>query len=297
MMLTDLADAARSSGLPVIEISGWRTAGHGPMKALQTIVCHHTAGPRTGDTPSLAVVIRGRADLPGPLAQLYLSRAGAVYIVAAGLAYHAGPVLLASYGNASAIGIEAEATGVDPWPEAQLDAYARLVAALVRHYKLPPARVLGHKEVCSPPGRKIDPNFDMNTFRARVARHLANPGPTRPPLLQEDDMLIPITVRPDGTFTGHGIAEAGGGGWYGEGLIAVASAWGDTVVTVTALTDHGDVAPLSAPGGDLIANNTQRVYALPDWTRHVTVEGTVENPPDEHGSGTLPAAAWLARRA
>jgi hypothetical protein len=33
---------------------------------------------------------------------------------------------------------------------------------------VPTARVLGHKEVATPTGRKVDPNFDMPAFRGRV---------------------------------------------------------------------------------------------------------------------------------
>lgn len=175
MMLTDLADACRKSGLKVVETSGWRTRGHGDMRGVETIVCHHTAGPETGNMPSLGVITNGRTGLPGPLSHLGLARDGTVYVIAAGIAYHAGTVRETTMGNAYAIGIEAEATGVDPWPAVQLDAYARLCAALCAHYGVPVVRVLGHKEVCSPVGRKIDPNFDMAAFRRQITD-------------QEDDM-------------------------------------------------------------------------------------------------------------
>lgn len=168
MLLTDLADACRKSGLPIIEVAGWRSRGHGQMADVRTVVCHHTAGPGSGNYPSLGIVCDGRSDLRGPLAQLGLGRDGTVYVIAAGLAYHAGYVRDDSYSNAHAIGIEAEATGVTTWPAAQMDAYARLCAALCEHYKVPVSRVLGHKEVCAPAGRKTDPNFDMAAFRAAV---------------------------------------------------------------------------------------------------------------------------------
>ena len=188
MMLTDLADAARKSGLKVVDISGWRTRGHGPMAGVKTIVCHHTAGPETGNMPSLGVINDGRLGLPGPLSHLGLARDGAVYVIAAGLAYHAGAVREPTMGNAYAIGIEAEATGMDSWPAVQLDAYARLCAALCEHYDVPVIRVLGHKEVCSPVGRKIDPNFDMAAFRRQIN--------------QEDDMtpeeMLDATVKSAG---------------------------------------------------------------------------------------------------
>src|SRR5690606_6774975 len=128
-----------------------------------------TAGPRSGNMPSLNVVTNGRAGLPGPLCNLGLGRDGTVYVVAAGVAWHAGKTASANHGNYRAIGIEAEATGVDSWPEAQIDAYARLCRALCDHYGVPVSEVKGHKEIAVPRGRKIDPNFDMGAFRRRVA--------------------------------------------------------------------------------------------------------------------------------
>jgi hypothetical protein len=169
MMLLDLADAVRRSGLPVVEVPNWRTRGHGPMAAVQSIICHHTAGPATGDAPSLGVVRDGRGDLPGPLSHLVLARSGVVHVVAAGLCFHAGATFEQWQSNPNAIGIEAEATGHDVWPAEQYAAYARLCRALADHYAVPHTRVLGHREVAKPAGRKIDPNIDMAAFRAAVA--------------------------------------------------------------------------------------------------------------------------------
>jgi hypothetical protein len=176
MWLTDLADACRKSGLPVAEQSGWKTRGHGGLSGVSAIICHHTAGPATGEAPSLGVVQNGRTGLPGPLSQLVLGRSGTVYVVAAGLAYHAGTTFQSWQGNAYTIGIEAEATGTSPWPAVQYEAYVRLCKALADHYRVPYDRVLGHKEVASPLGRKIDPNLDMAAFRAAV-NNLALVGP------------------------------------------------------------------------------------------------------------------------
>lgn len=182
MMLTDLADACRKGGLDVREVDGWRTRGHGGFAAVETVVCHHTAGPATGNVPSLGVVVHGRPGLTGPLCNLALARDGTVHVVAAGCAWHAGDVRSPSFANDHAVGIEAEATGTGTWPTTQMDAYARLCAALVARYGIPVSRVLGHKEVCAPPGRKVDPNFDMDAFRARVR------AATHP--VQEDDMPL-----------------------------------------------------------------------------------------------------------
>lgn len=178
-MLTDLAEAARKSGLTVIEIPGWRTHGHAQMSGVRTIVAHHTATAASapGDYPSINVVRNGRTGLPGPLSQLGLGRDGTVYVIAAGLSYHAGKTHHRDQGNAYAIGIEAEHPGTGPWPKQQRDAYVRLCAALVDHYGLTVSRVQGHKEVAAPTGRKSDPNFDMDAFRADITD-----------ILQEDDM-------------------------------------------------------------------------------------------------------------
>lgn len=170
MLLTDLADACRKSGLTVLEVDGWQTRGHGDFLGVNSLVCHHTAtsAKALGDYPSLRIVRDGRSDLPGPLSQLGLGRNGTVYVIAAGVAYHAGATFYPRQDNWHAIGIEAEADGLSSWPEVQLDAYARLCAALAEHYGIPLSNVQGHKEIAKPAGRKIDPNFDMTAFRTRV---------------------------------------------------------------------------------------------------------------------------------
>jgi hypothetical protein len=177
MMLTDLATACRKSGLKVVEVDGWKSRGHGQMTSVKTIVCHHTATAKSasGDYPSLRIVRDGRPDLDGPLAQIGLGRNGTVYVIAAGVCYHAGATFETRQNNWNAIGIEAEHDGISPWPAELVDAYARLVRALASHYKVSVANVQGHKEVAKPLGRKSDPNFDMKAFRARVAKAPAKP--------------------------------------------------------------------------------------------------------------------------
>lgn len=192
--LTDLADVCRTSGLRVVEVDGWRTRGHGPMTDVQTIVDHHTATPDhyEGDYPSLAVVRDGRADLAGPLAHLGLGRSGTVYVIAAGLAYHAGVVKDPSYANAHSIGIEGESAGYGKWTPEQRAAWPKLNAALCRGYGLDAPRVFAHREVCYPEGRKPDPvGIDMDEQRTDVARDLAGGEEDDMPSLDE----IQDTVR------------------------------------------------------------------------------------------------------
>lgn len=200
MMLTALADIARTTGYPVIELAGWKTRGDGVMLGVQTITWHHTAdGGAKGNYPSLEVVRDGRPGLPGPLAQLGLGRDGTIYVIAAGKCNHAGVSRARAYTNSWAIGIEAEAVGVPgtvgDWPARQMDSYARLARALIDHYGLSVADCRGHKETCAPVGRKSDPDFSMATARGRVATvHLTSkPAPTP----QEPDMewtsKVPLT--------------------------------------------------------------------------------------------------------
>lgn len=172
MILTNLADVVRKSGLEVIEVSGWKSRGHGEFKSIEAVIDHHTATPLTseGDYPTLKTVRDGRSDLAGPLAQLGLGRSGKVYVIAAGVAWHAGATFETWQDNWHAIGIEAEHDGISPWPTVLYNAYIRLNRALIDGYGLPVSRIRGHKEIAKPLGRKTDPNFSMDEMRTRVAQ-------------------------------------------------------------------------------------------------------------------------------
>lgn len=175
--LNELADILRKAGCKVVEVDGWKSRNHGPMRAVKGILCHHTAGPTAqrnpADYPSMHTVKVGRSDgLKGPLSQLGLGRSGTWYIIANGISWHSGKVDNPDFSNPYCIGIEAENSGTEPWPKAQYDAYVKGVAALSRYYSVP---VRGHKEAAVPYGRKPDPSFDMNKFRADIAKAGANP--------------------------------------------------------------------------------------------------------------------------
>lgn len=198
MLLTWMADTLRATGLPVVEVPGWQTRGHGAMADVLGVLLHHTAGPATGNYPSLTVVQNGRPDLPGPLANLGLARDGAWYIIAAGQAWHAGSGVIGwcprDDGNRHLIGVEAESTGVrDDWTPAQRVSYPRGVAALLKRLGQPADHAIGHKEWTS---RKIDPAFwDMDAFRGDVARWMTG----------DDDMeltdRVPDLYTPDAKDT------------------------------------------------------------------------------------------------
>jgi len=175
--LTWLPKVLLDANLKVATVDGWETRGHGDVGPTFGVLCHHTGGRKDGNMPALNTLIKGRTGhdgkkLEGPLSQLGLGRDGTYYVIAAGRAYHAGKGLwMGASGNHHFIGIEAENTGRtnDPWPEIQMDAYRRGVAAILKHTGLSAERCAGHKEYAQPRGRKPDPSFDMAKFRADVA--------------------------------------------------------------------------------------------------------------------------------
>lgn len=189
--LTWLPGVLKDAGLKVAEVDGWESRGRADMGEVAGVICHHTAGPKAYNMPSLGTLINGRADLPGPLAQLGLGRDGTYYVIAAGRANHAGPgVWKGVSGNARFIGIEAENTGLandTPWPEVQMDAYRRGVAAILQRLGKDAGDCAGHKEYALPKGRKNDPNFDMDVFREGVTAIFAGTAP--------QPVLIPAAVQ------------------------------------------------------------------------------------------------------
>ena len=174
-----LLRAVKASGLPYTVVGGAASRGRGTMRTPRTITIHHTATPRSyarsQDYPTMNVVKNGRPGLPGPLAQLGLGRSGRVYLIASGIANHAGRSRATTMTNPYAIGIEAEGAN-EKWPKAQYDAYVALARALQDEFG---AKILRHAETCSPPGRKTDASFDGNAFR-RAVNALTRTTPTTP---------------------------------------------------------------------------------------------------------------------
>jgi N-acetylmuramoyl-L-alanine amidase/Hemopexin len=184
----DLADLLRSAGLVVNEVGDWRRRVRPGVFQPVGIMIHHTGGRNDRQ-----VVVDGRPDLRGPLANLYIDRAGVVHVVSGGLSNHAGsgaqqvlddvirdvaPTGTArqrglrdtAAGNGVFYGFENEnrGDGRDDWPEVQLDAMARAAAAICLRHCWHVNRVISHAEWTS---RKVDPRgIDMNDFRARVER-------------------------------------------------------------------------------------------------------------------------------
>lgn len=195
-------DLLRSYGVTVRECDGWQSRHRpGEFTPIGT-TWHHTAG-----LNALRIVRDGRADLSGPLADIYLDKQGVAWVVSDGRCNHAGKVAgivvarcrndKPPLGTAAALGLvddtdgnrwfygvemENLGDGVDPWPAVQLDAAARIGAALCHAHGWTANRNVGHLEITR---RKIDPRgFPMSSLRALVAEHLTG----RTPQDQEDDM-------------------------------------------------------------------------------------------------------------
>ncbi|MET8797450.1 N-acetylmuramoyl-L-alanine amidase [Nocardia sp. NPDC004568] len=173
-----LADVLRGAGLAVIEHDGWRERGHGDFLDIRGVLCHHTGG---GGPNDWRIVQDGRPDLPGPLAQLVLEKDGTYRVIAVGVCWHAGrgswPGWPTDNANYHTIGIEAVSRGTPPWDwtPAQLDAYKRGCAALLRRIGRGAGDCVAHREYSSE--GKIDPaGLDMNAFRRDVQALLDGKG-------------------------------------------------------------------------------------------------------------------------
>src|SRR5262245_28700557 len=65
--LTWLPTVLKNAGLKVAEVDGWPNRGRGDAGEIKGVICHHTAGPKGGNMPSLGIV---KDDVPTCLALL-----------------------------------------------------------------------------------------------------------------------------------------------------------------------------------------------------------------------------------
>ena len=189
--------------VPFKTVDGWRTRDRnhrGPWGPVHGLMVHHT-GDDAADNIDLRVIVHGRADLPGPLAQFGCDDEGTIWVIACGRANHAGggdprvlrAVIAESYddypprphqhtgspgatdGNDNFYGVETFYSGRErPTPEARR-ALVLLAAAICHHHGWTAKSVIGHKEWSdwkSDPGR-----VDMHEFRRSVARRLREGPP------------------------------------------------------------------------------------------------------------------------
>jgi hypothetical protein len=243
--LTDLAEVCRRTGWPVIEVDGWqsRARGSGGYDSGRPthVMVHHTAsGPSSDGWPDVNYCTHNDDD--APLCNLYLDRAGTVYVCAAGATNTNGSghdpcgITNDDSMNSSAIGIEAGNDGKgEPWPEAQQNSYAALCAELCDAYGIGVGQVHGHAEWA--PERKVDPagpsrwapqggTWNMDAMRGDVAAGNPTPPPQEDDMTpQEHDVLIELhsaLVNPQPGFTdpsGSGNLNAAWSALWGYELV------------------------------------------------------------------------------
>lgn len=175
------------------------------------IMNHHTAGSRTGNTPSLALCKRGRSNLPGPLCNGYGGRDLVYRIITMGLANHpglGGPLTVAGFtvpkdsARISAWGTEWEHTGVDPWPSPMQQFMGRANAALCEFWAISVGRSIEHSTWAR--GRKIDRNgYDAPKGQAEIRAHGApvTKAPAKvPPKPKPPALGKPAPIAVDGDW-------------------------------------------------------------------------------------------------
>jgi hypothetical protein len=190
MLDTGIKERIERKGIETVEVAGWRTrsaGSYGPRGSVN----HHTAGGKNGAVPSLATVIFGRTDVPGPLVQVLQSREPVgwdkAYLIAAGRANHAGKGGWNGLsGNSSVGGLEVEHVGTGTVSVLRLEVSARIQAALLeapgssrdagfccQHAEWAPTRKVDFRDL-SP--------WNVHTFRQRVAFWIGRQA-------EEDDMF------------------------------------------------------------------------------------------------------------
>lgn len=313
--LDNIANVLREGGLTVVEMDGWVTRGFAAQDLIEVrgVLYHHTATNRaafgSNDAPTLNMCINGRSDLAGPLCNLVLGRSGTVYVVATGVANHAGSGVAANIprdmGNHYMIGIEMESSGVAPadWTQEQLDAVPKIGAALERGYLMnqpPELRIqLGHKEYSD--AGKIDPSFwpgDMDGLRDSINAVLNGAAPTPAPVPD----VHPVFTAPPTPITPSGFVPDVH--WEvdpGDSLAAIAQTWGTDLQGLanynginlqTQVLEVGEwIWPPTGYGtwtidsGDTLSSIT--AWCQANWNVHITMEG-IQNANGINDANVLP---------
>jgi hypothetical protein len=173
---------AREHGVDVRYDPGWTGRGR-PGFAPAGVVEHCTSDPAVLTTDRMRQVLRdGHGKLSGnAICNAWVRRDDVIEILAAGLAWHAGPGSWRGLsGNPRFWGVEYHRAQSQNLTPAMLDAGAIFTWALCESFDWPPAMVCDHREYA--PGRKRDRHgVNGDAWRARIA--------AGPPTPEEDDPM------------------------------------------------------------------------------------------------------------
>jgi hypothetical protein len=195
------ASLLRTEGVTVVEVGSWKTHNRnskGPWGPVHGVLIHHTV--TRGTATTVKICRDGHSALPGPLCHGVIAKDGRVHLVGYGRANHAGlgdPDVLTAViaetkppadneatvdGNRHFYGFECEnlGDGKDPWPDAQIEAIVRVIAAICRYHDWSARRALRHLDW--QPG-KIDPRgpgMDWDDILTRVTKRLSVDKPSTP---------------------------------------------------------------------------------------------------------------------
>lgn len=175
--------------MPTIDHLSYPSPNHEARSdGISAIVIHHGAGTRKSDLATLT------SPATRVSAHYYVCRDGTIYQLVPDprAAWHAGKSAIDGVPNVNdySLGIETEHQTLPKlpqhtdWPQLQLDSLAWLIRTKAAAYQIPPARVVSHRAIAIPKGRKADPRdaplAPEPAFRAWVARvFAAPPAPTR----------------------------------------------------------------------------------------------------------------------
>jgi hypothetical protein len=207
--------------------AGWerRARSSGGFSSPPIAVFHHHTASQTSPANDLSYMIDGCPD--APVGNLLIDRAGDCFPIAAGASNCAGKgnqmtfsrgVGDANNGNCWAFQIECAnaGTGVEPWPQVQVDALFRASNALNAYVGNQPSDITSHAlgKGNGYTDRKIDPatagsvqggwvprsvnssgTWDLDDMRAECSKR-ATPTPTPAPP-EEDDVKLYLVAHPD----------------------------------------------------------------------------------------------------
>ena len=179
------AELARAEGVDVRFYDGWTARGR-PGLDPQIIVEHDTSD-AAQLTPSrmLQILANGHGAIAGnAICTDAILRDGTVWVIASGLAWHAGNGDWAGHsGNARALGTEYQRAANQPLTDRQLEVGRIWTRARCAAFRLSTSRVCEHAEYATPRGRKQDRSLRPGVRLSGTdwRRSLTAPTVTPPP--------------------------------------------------------------------------------------------------------------------